>query len=234
MNSRLTFVDGQNGEKLLTEIDYASFVHYYEQFAYDYASLSPDLELVNTSIGGAQINGFKNLSLESVLGNLKPLNESIESIIRDTLKNYNNDIINNLDKICDNFVSVNNDVWRFLGLAKKGEDMGHKLAALLGKSQLDVAEIERLSRLLIEIYVDFKDNLIAKNQHISTFAFKELLLLTKFIEDDKSAAGIDYLKDLARTSIEFYAKYKHSASSFIFESNSSLSELSKLKENKHS
>ena len=63
LNSSLYYVKGINGDMLPTESVYAAFIQPLSEFTQEY----PDREYINTSMVGAQIDGFKNLPLEEAL-----------------------------------------------------------------------------------------------------------------------------------------------------------------------
>ncbi len=63
LNSTIYSVLGQDGKMLPTQACYAIFIKYFEKFAKN----NQNLDLINSSLGGAQINGFKNLALEQVM-----------------------------------------------------------------------------------------------------------------------------------------------------------------------
>lgn len=63
LNEKLVFVKGINGDMLPTEIDYFLFVDYFKEFAEE----NKGLELINTSMLGAQLDGFKNMDLEKAI-----------------------------------------------------------------------------------------------------------------------------------------------------------------------
>ena len=63
LNSTIYSVLGQDGKMLPTQACYAIFIKYFEKFAKN----NQNLDLINSSTGGAQINGFKNLALEQVM-----------------------------------------------------------------------------------------------------------------------------------------------------------------------
>ena len=63
LNSTIYSVIGQDGKLLPTQACYAIFIKHFEEFAKN----NPNLDLINSSTGGAQINGFKNLALEQVM-----------------------------------------------------------------------------------------------------------------------------------------------------------------------
>ncbi len=63
LNSSLYYVKGINGEMIPTESVYAAFI----QPLHEYTLNFPDREYINTSLVGAQIDGFKNIPLEDAL-----------------------------------------------------------------------------------------------------------------------------------------------------------------------
>lgn len=107
------FVKGINGDMLLSNSGLASFIEYLSEFAYK----NTDLDLINTSMVGAQINGFKNISLSDAL-NDNPVIESIElpknfkyNIPR-VLKNIEADL-QDLIMIRKNFIDAKNHIIKF-------------------------------------------------------------------------------------------------------------------------
>ena len=63
MNKTLYSVLGQDGKMLPTQACYALFIKHFERFALD----NPDICYINSSSGGAQINGFQNMPLNDAL-----------------------------------------------------------------------------------------------------------------------------------------------------------------------
>lgn len=66
LNGALYYVKGINGDMIPTESVYAAFIKPLEE----YTQLYPDREYINTSLVGAQINGFKNMPLEEALSGI--------------------------------------------------------------------------------------------------------------------------------------------------------------------
>ncbi len=71
LNNSLYFVKGINGDMIPTESVYAAFVQPLSEFAEHFN----DREYINTSLVGAQIDGFKNLPLEEALSDSTPADE---------------------------------------------------------------------------------------------------------------------------------------------------------------
>ena len=63
LNKSLYYVKGVNGDYIPTESVYAAFIQPLSEFT----TLHPNIEYINASLKGAQINGFKNLALEDAL-----------------------------------------------------------------------------------------------------------------------------------------------------------------------
>lgn len=76
LNNSLYFVTGINGKQIPTESVYAAFIKPLSE----YSKLFADREYINTSLEGAQIDGYKNLSLEEALKDSTPIEtRNIES-----------------------------------------------------------------------------------------------------------------------------------------------------------
>jgi len=63
LNSALYYVKGIKGDMIPTESVYSAFI----QPLYEFTQKYPDAEYINTSMVGAQINGFENIPLEEAL-----------------------------------------------------------------------------------------------------------------------------------------------------------------------
>ena len=64
IKNNLFFVNGINGKKLPTTNDYASFIIQFQNFASEFKE---QINLYNTSLTGAKIDGFEDVSLEEIL-----------------------------------------------------------------------------------------------------------------------------------------------------------------------
>ncbi len=90
LTKQLYKVKGQNGEFLISPGDYASFIKYFEDIAKDYSKTT---KLINSSPGGAQIDGYENMKFDKVLSEFafKNIEKSVENI---TVSDFaNNEII---------------------------------------------------------------------------------------------------------------------------------------------
>ncbi len=71
LNSSLYYVKGIKGDMIPTESVYAAFVKPLSEFSQHFN----DREYINTSLVGAQIDGFENLPLENVLKDTEPVGD---------------------------------------------------------------------------------------------------------------------------------------------------------------
>jgi len=71
LNETMYYVDGIQGDKIPTQGGYATFIEHFREFA----SAFPSLELMNSSMIGANIAGFKNVPLAEALTFVAPIEE---------------------------------------------------------------------------------------------------------------------------------------------------------------
>ena len=120
LNASLYYVKGINGDMVPTEAVYATFIRPLQEFTEKFN----DIKYINTSLVGAQIDGFENLSLEEalkdseVIENLN-LSSSFEINKEDTinnLKNKLNELKSSLAMIKEGqrlSKNINNDIKRY-------------------------------------------------------------------------------------------------------------------------
>ena len=73
LNKNICTVKSQDGKQLPSKTDYAIFIKCFEQAALELKKANPNLELINSSKGSAQIDGFENISLSEVIKGLEPV-----------------------------------------------------------------------------------------------------------------------------------------------------------------
>lgn len=69
LNENLYTVKGQDGSMLPTQTGYALFIDYFADFALEAKENNKDLILINSSTGGAQIDGFVNQNIKEAFEN---------------------------------------------------------------------------------------------------------------------------------------------------------------------
>lgn len=206
MPFQIVSTKGQDGEILPTELNYSAFIKYFEEFAQE--ECNNQVELINSSTGGAQIDGFKNIPLKDVLEHLENLNKNTNNYLKETLKEYQNPLKNNRETIKDSLTEMLNDILQFKTKAINGKNTATQLLLELKKKNLNIKKIKNLTKLLPQYYLEFKDNLFNKHQLLINTVFKELTDLTMVFDGENSYTdALQEINDVANTSLIFYRKY---------------------------
>jgi len=205
INENMTYVLGQDGNMLPSEPNYASFIKFFEEFAYD-NSLS-DLVLINSSVGGALIKGYKTMPLEEAMKELKPFDINVDSLISEVLSTYEDPLKSNIGNIINNIKSMIEAINQFLPLAEDGLIISGQLIDELGESKSDIDKIREFTNTLMNYYIEGKDKLFGQYQILTYCVFRDLLELSKIFEDENSINGIDDILRIAQTSQIFYQEF---------------------------
>lgn len=189
-NAKLAYVKGISGEMLPTDIGYAMFVGVFEEFA----SENSNLNLINTSMLGAQIDGFKNMPLKQAL---EPA-ETIQEV--DFLTDFKFDkklVIKNLDadkealeKALKKFVKAKEHCTRFEREIKRRSSV--------------TKDAEKDYIALLRIYDEVTVEFFEKNQLYKIISATESLDL-KYYADTSKEQG----EARVRTLFGFLKKYFH-------------------------
>ncbi len=118
LNKNIYTVKSQNGENIPTQTGYALFIDWFSKASKELKIKNPNIKLINSSTGGAQIDGFENLNLKDIIPQLetveKPGLDKYEpqtdipfitkkiQLMKDKLEIFNNgikELINLLQKI---------------------------------------------------------------------------------------------------------------------------------------
>ena len=179
IKNNLVTVDGIGGNKLPTTVDYASFLIQFEKFANKFKDR---LNLYNTSLVGAKINGFKDIPLRDILKE----KTIMEKPILNTAYAYDlTKIINNFEKELKYLL----DAEKLLGL-KDGIIKTFKDAYQLKLSVNDTCLMQ--FKQLMTLYIDFKENYCAKSKLLNCIQMPSYLLL----EPELRKAEASDMKDI--------------------------------------
>lgn len=225
LNQSITFVKGQNGQMMPSDSNYAGFVQYFEEFAYEKRLHSPELELYNASVGGAQINGFENLSLEDEAKNLSPINFNLDFILVDAISKFSDPVKNHSGLIISRLKELVADIEKFKPMAEDGYYKSLHLTSELDKPNLEVALIKTLSDFMMDYYFHLQEFLFDKHQVLTNCVFKELIDLSLLYRDENfKINGVEDLKNIASLSTAFYGgilwkivQFKYLAETVIYE-----------------
>lgn len=168
LNETLFFVKGISGEMLPTQSGYATFIEHLREFA----SYNPNLELINTSMIGAQIDGFKNIPLEDALKENKPIQESKE-LEQKTFSYDKNKIIKTLEK-------EQNNLNKILKEFQQAKESMRKYEREVQRRRVVTPEAQKYFNSLLTLYTKVNnENLGPLYQAISFSAKIELEYLLK-------------------------------------------------------
>ena len=137
LNSSLYYVKGINGDMIPTESVYATFVKPLSEYTQHFN----DRKYINTSLVGAQIDGFENMSLEDALKKALKENYSADIELKDDFK---------LDKefVLKNLKLKSNELVDTIKFIKEGSQLAKSLNNDLKRARVvDENILKKLKRL---------------------------------------------------------------------------------------
>jgi len=151
IKSNIHFVKGINNEMLPTTKDYASFIQEFEDFA---IQNKENINLYNTSLNGAKIKGFEDISLEEILKQ-QPI--AVKKELKSTFSYNVPEIINNLN----NEKNIINEILKLLSTAKiliMNYDKEYQHRKLVNESCM------KYFKQILVIYIDLSDTYCKKSR----------------------------------------------------------------------
>ena len=203
INAELVTVDGQSGNKLPTSNAYALFIDYIKSFAQRFGD---ELTLINSSIGGAQIDGFTVMDIEDAC--LKyasfPLhkNDLIDSV--DFSSQY--DISYIISSISDDLKALA----QIFPLVSKGVKLVEQLKKELARSKGVSDNAANLLKKLSSLYVDITNNYTNKTRMLRMVALKNHSNLSFLMKEYKGQMNDKIFADFFDAFNSYYsdlAKY---------------------------
>ncbi len=118
LNNNLYTVKGQDGKDIPTQTGYALFIDWFSDAADEMKNQKPEIKLINSSTGGAQINGFENIPLEEAIKDETPVKQL-------DLTGYNP----NFDKehALKNVNTMHDNLLNFKNMLKELDEISNKL-----------------------------------------------------------------------------------------------------------
>lgn len=159
LNDTLYFVKGISGEMLPTQGGYATFIEHFKEFAY----LNKDLELINSSMIGAQIDGFNNIPLEQALEDV-PIVAKIE-----LSTSFKHDVA----KILANLQSDENDLQNILNEFSKAKDYILKYEREFQRRKTVTPEANKFFKQLLGLYDKINLGYQSKSPLYQAIAFND-------------------------------------------------------------
>lgn len=157
LNDTLYFVKGISGDVIPSQADYATFIEHFREFAV----INKDLDLINSSMIGADIPGFKNIPLEEALTNI----DIIENRVDFTSKHFEYDKNEILSKFAEER-AILCKVWTEMQVAK---DYVFNYDREFARRRIFNAETNKYLKKMLELYQN-----IASTYYVSSPIFKAL------------------------------------------------------------
>lgn len=203
LTENLYTVKGQNGEMLFTESGYATFIRYFENVAAEYGNR---IKFINSTEGGAQIEGFENISLKLALDNYAKENFNTETIIQQSLQSARNLleekgelIISESDKtikyLQDSFTSF-----------ERGKRYTEKLIKLSKLNRLRSDSFKEYCREILASFIDIEQKAIAKSILILGLIYPQYSKFTNYLKVFNDNIDDETLKQFVELSEDFFIK----------------------------
>lgn len=183
-NSELVTVDGQNGEKLPTSNAYAMFIEYIKEFGIRF---NTKCKLINSSSGGAQIDGFENIPLESALKSVASAKLDKSVLLNfDSKQNYNTKEI--ILRLQDEIGAISKVYPLFI----KGKEYVDKIKQeLANRNTVTEVAIKTLKKASM-LYVEIANKHILNNKLLKMASMKEHCELSYLMKQNDLGSDLDF------------------------------------------
>lgn len=189
LNNGIKFVASQDGKKMPTDPGYALYIEYIKEFAKKH---NKELTLINSSIGGALIEGFETITLAQACEKFAqtPLNKrelfGFSNVKCDfnkeiIIKNLENDLYS-LKKIQKYFANGIDIIVKTEKIIEGTQHCTHKITDLLGKAA--------------NIYVEITNKYTNNNRLLKIIAMKEHSEIVYLMKEAPENMGIEEAKNL--------------------------------------
>lgn len=166
MTKGLTLVKGQNNNMLPTQSGYAMFIEYFKDFARDNKS---KYKLINSSSGGADIEGFENIPLEIAMKPYISQSINVEDILNSVQKSPNTP----LEKIIKNINKEIENLNKIIKILQEGQTLVESLNRELEHHRKSTQKSVLTLKKIIDLYMLLTDKYFVRNRMYSLIATKE-------------------------------------------------------------
>ncbi len=201
-NSELVTVDGQNGEKLPTSALYSLFIEYIKDFALRYNN---ELTLINSSSGGAMIDGFENMPLSVALEKYACDKVDKNELDRLFAVNQSLDIASLINNLKQEIQYIND----ILPLLKDGQELSLAYDKELTCRKSYTQAAEKLLNKLSDLYVDITNSYMCKSKLLGIVFMKMRSELAYRMSELGDYVTYDDAVNLSPCFSSYY-KYPHS------------------------
>lgn len=201
LNETLTFVKGQNDEILPTEAGYAIFISYFEQAARE---LGDKKKFINSTEGGAYLEGFNHISLKESLERHARVSINKEEIIskalssgRDLLKTKGDIILREVDKTIDLF--ENN-----LDYFEQGKLYSTKLNKELTNNRINSEYFKEHCQHVLSSYIAIEENILTQNELILGLLYPQYSRLSNYLSTYNENLDQDSIKKFVALTYDYF------------------------------
>ena len=199
LNKNLCSVEGQDGKMLPTDSVYSLFIEYIQDFAKRHSN---ERILINSSIGGAKINGFKLLPLETAITEYASNSLDKNSIVNPLTFKTNVDY----KVILDNLVSQKNLLKSILPELHRGLSLVRNFSKELDRAKIYTSKASSLTAKIIEIYLHLTNDIMLKHRVFKMIALGQYSEISYLMRLDKKISCYDDAKEFFQTFFDYFNK----------------------------
>lgn len=201
LNKNLFYVKGQNGEVLPTDPGYATFIRYFENTAQEYRNR---INFINSTEGGAYLEGFKHIPLEEALK--KYANEAIDidKIIEEQLKTTFSLIKEKKDIILQSLNETLSLIEQNYQTFQKGKDVTLKLKKLFKLRRFHDKHFKKYFEDALFSFIELEKNLIKNNLLVIGSIFPEYSKLSNHLINSRNQLDLDSIGKAINLLNEFF------------------------------
>ena len=198
LNDNLQTVAGQNGEVLPTDSVYALFIDYIKGFASEHGA---GLKLINSSVGGALIDGFETLSLDKACEAYasSPLDKDSLFEIMDN-KKTNANVYSVLKNLKEDY-KVYSHVYKIF---KDGIEACKSLQEELEKNDAYTDSVKKLLDRLSKIYTKITNQYMQKYRIIKMITLEHYSELSYLTRENNFISTLDDAKKYAQAYYQYF------------------------------
>lgn len=203
-NRELVTVDGQNGEKLPTSAVYSLFIEYLKDFA---TRFNKSFKLVNSSSGGAMIDGFDNMPLADALNAFASNNIDKSELFSAFKSDENVD----LGPIIDSLKVEVNYVSRILPMLDEGIALANSFKKELNRAKIFTDNADKILTKMTNLYVQITNDYMIHSKMLGMVFMKERSELAYLMNEYDGIFDKDMLRAFSET---FYSYFNNTRAKF--------------------
>lgn len=199
LNQNIQFVKGQNGEMLPTDSVYSIFIDYFKEFS---ASYGHERTLINSSLGGALIDGFETSPLDKVCEKYanKPINkEKLISSLRTKESFDSKVVIKNLKKDLAVFKEIH-------PLLREGASVSTNIKEILEKNPVFSNSVRKNLDNLSDIYIAISNKYMFKYRIVKMLVADVHCELSCLSREKNVIDSLEWAQKYTKTYADYFSK----------------------------